>query len=96
LDKDGEMTERSMNSEGHAIKSEDFSKKSLERRAFTSCSFNSCDFSESILRNAKFSACTFINCNLSLAKLDGCRFQDAQFIECKIVGAEFFNSPYAK
>lgn len=79
-----------MNTEGQAIKSADFSKKSLEDRAFTSCSFTSCDFSESILRNAKFSGCIFINCNLSLPKLDGCRFQDARFTECKIVGTEFF------
>lgn len=84
------MTERLMNSEGQAIKSENCSKKSLEGHVFTSCSFHSCDFSESILRNAKFSACTFINCNLSMTKLDGCRFQDCHFIECKIVGAEFF------
>ena len=84
------MTERLLNSEGRVIKSEDFSKKSLEGRTFTSCSFNSCDFSESILRNAKFCTCTFVNCNLSLPKLDACRFQDARFIECKIVGAEFF------
>ena len=84
------MMEQSLSSEGQAIKSEDFSKKSLAGRTFTSCSFNSCDFSESILRNTKFCNCTFVNCNLSLPKLDGCRFQDAQFIECKIVGAEFF------
>lgn len=84
------MAELSLSNEGRVIKSEDFSKKSLEGYVFVSCSFNSCDFSESILRHAKFCACTFVNCNLSLPKLDGCRFQDAQFIECKIVGAEFF------
>lgn len=84
------MAEGSLSNEGQLIKSEDFSKKSLEGHVFTSCSFNSCDFSESILRNAKFRSCTFVNCNLSLPKLDGCCFQDAQFIECKIVGAEFF------
>lgn len=84
------MAERLLNNEEQVIKSKDFSKKSLEGRVFTSCSFNSCDFSESILCNAKFCSCIFVNCNLSLPKLEGCRFQDAQFIECKIVGAEFF------
>lgn len=80
----------SLSIEGKTIKSENFSKKSLENHLFTSCSFTNCDFSESILRNAKFCSCTFVNCNLSLVKLDGCRFQDSQFIDCKIVGAEFF------
>lgn len=79
-----------MNDEEKIIKSENFSKKSLENRVFNSCSFISCDFSESILCNVKFCACVFTNCNLSLPKLDGCRFQDVQFIDCKIVGAEFF------
>lgn len=72
------------------IKSENFSKKSLEGQTFQACSFISCDFTESILRNTKFCACVFTNCNLSLPKLDNCRFQDVQFIDCKIVGAEFF------
>jgi fluoroquinolone resistance protein len=85
-----EKVERSLNNEERVIKSEDFSKQSLEGQIFTFCSFNSCNFSESILRNVKFCSCTFVNCNLSLPKLDGCRFQDTQFIECKVVGAEFF------
>lgn len=76
--------------EGQTIKSQDFSKKSLEGHVYTSCIFHACDFSESILRNAKFCFCIFTNCNFSLPKLEGCRFQDAQFIECKIVGMEFF------
>lgn len=84
------MAERTSDADREVIKSEDFSKKSLEGLVFTSCSFNSCNFSESILRNSKFCACTFVNCNLSLSKLDGCRFHDAHFIDCKIVGAEFF------
>lgn len=84
------MGERSLNTEDQVIRSEDFSKQSLENCIFGSCSFHSCDFSEALLRNAQFSACTFENCNFSLPKLDGCRFQDVQFIGCKIVGAEFF------
>ena len=84
------MTMRSQSLEGQTIKSEDFSKKSLENHTYISCSFDSCNFSESILRNTKFSSCTFVNCNLSLPILEGCRFQDAQFIECKIVGANFY------
>ena len=84
------MIKRSLNNEDQVIKSEDFSKKSLENYTFPSCSFISCDFSESLLRNAKFCACTFMNCNLSLMKLDGCRFQEVKFVDCKIVGAEFF------
>lgn len=84
------MIERLLNNVELVIRSEDFSKKSLEGYTFTSCSFHSCNFSEAILRNAKFCGCIFLNCNLSLPKLEGCRFQDAQFVECKIVGAEFF------
>lgn len=76
--------------EEKVFKSENFSKKSLERQTFGSCSFINCDFSESILRNAKFSACVFTGCNISLPKLNACRFQEVQFIDCKIVGAEFF------
>lgn len=76
--------------EGQVFKSENFSKKSLENKAYSNCTFHSCDFSETNLRNTRFSTCIFKNCNLSLMKLEGCRFQDAQFIECKIVGAEFF------
>lgn len=79
-----------LNTEEKEIKSENFSKKSLEGHIFTSCSFNSCDFSETLLRNAWFCACTFTNCNFSLSKLEGCRFQDIRFIDCKIVGGEFF------
>lgn len=72
------------------IKSESFSKKSLEGEDFQGCSFIGCDITESNLRNTKFCACTFTNCNLSIPKLEGCRFQDVKFIECKIVGADFF------
>lgn len=79
-----------MNSDEQTIKSENFSKKSLENHVFQSCTFISCDFTESILRNTKFYACVFTNCNLSLPKLDNCRLQDVQFIDCKIVGADFF------
>jgi fluoroquinolone resistance protein len=78
------------NREGQTIKSENFSKKSLDRSSFSDCTFNGCDFSESMLRNARFYACIFTNCNLSLVKLDGCRFQETHFIDCKIVGADFF------
>ncbi len=83
------MAEFSSTVEGEVVKSSDFSKKSLEGRLFTSCTFQSCNFSETLLRGAQFASCRFVGCNLSLVKLQGCRFQEAEFIDCKIVGAEF-------
>lgn len=76
--------------ENREFKSENFSKKSLENQAFSSCTFTSCDFSEAVLWNARFASCIFTNCNLSLVKLDGCRLQEVRFIDCKIVGADWF------
>jgi fluoroquinolone resistance protein len=80
----------SLSLEGQIIKSENFSKKSLNGSSFAECTFDNCDFTESGLRNAQFYQCIFVNCNLSLMKLDGCRLQEGRFLGCKIVGAEFF------
>lgn len=79
-----------MSTDLQKIKSENFSKKSLEGHFYNSCSFSNCDFTESILRNAQFCSCIFEDCNFSLVKLEGCRLQDVQFIGCKIVGADFY------
>lgn len=84
------MVERSLSTEDQVFRSENFSKRSLEDRAFNFCAFSGCDFSESLLRNTQFCACTFEDCNFSLSRLEGCRFQNVRFIDCKIVGAEFF------
>lgn len=84
------MAERSSSAEEQVIKSENYAKRSLDGRVFSSCAFQNCDFSESLLYNTEFCNCTFTNCNFSLPKLDGCRLQEVHFIDCKIVGAEFF------
>lgn len=40
------MSEIEENTEGQTFKSENFSKKNMEKRSFTGSAFNSCDFSE--------------------------------------------------
>lgn len=71
------------------FKGVDYTKISIVKGEYDSCSFVDCNFDSIHASNIQFLECEFINCNFSNTIVENTAFKDVIFEECKLVGVKF-------